>query len=146
MSTTSSGTFSLINAISGFFQKVPNPSNPASNTNASYYPSINAASIPITFGTTSYSLILPQSAFIFQVLYAPSTSFNTGSFNLGTTVGGSDLLSGISLSSGTINTLASPILPGTTQTVYLTITGSPSSGTGNIILAYFPTKKAPLQN
>ena len=146
MSTTSSGTFSLINAISGFFQKVPNPSNPASNANASYYPSINAVLIPITFGTTSYSVVLPKSAFIFQVLYTPATAFNTGSFNLGTTVGGSDLLSGISLSSGTINTLAAPILPGTTQTVYLTITGSPSSGTGSIVISYFPTLKAPVQN
>ena len=146
MSTTSTGTTSAIYAISGFSQKVPNPSSPASNANASYYPSINAVLIPIVFGTTSYQVILPRNAFIYQVLYTPNVAFNTGAFNLGTTVGGSQLLSSISLSSGTINTLSTPILPGTTQTVYLTITGSPSSGSGAVVIAYFPTLKAPIQN
>jgi hypothetical protein len=146
MSTTSSGTNSLINAAYGFFQKVANPANPASNADASYYPSINAVLIPILFSTTSYSVVLPQSAFIFQVLYTPDVTFNTGAFNLGTTSGGSQLLSGISLTSGSINTLTVPILPGNTQNVYLSITGSPNSGSGSFIIAYFPTLKAPLGN
>ncbi len=146
MSTTSQGSSAVINAIGGFAQKVPNPSEPSSNQLAAYYPALNAVLVPITFGTTSYSFFLPQGSFIFQVLYAPDVAFTTGAFNLGTTVGGSQLLSGISLTSGSINTLPVPMLSGTTQNLYITITGSPAVGNGNMVIVYFPTAKAPVQN
>jgi hypothetical protein len=147
MAATGSNTNSVGNATGGHTQKVPNPFNPSSNALASYYSSIQAVPVPFIFSTTAYTVFLPQNAFIEQVIYIPSVAFSGGSFEIGTTgPGSSNLLTGVALTSGSINTLAAPILTGTTQELFITITGAPTTGTGFLVINYFITNLAALSN
>ncbi len=147
MALTGSNTNSVNNATGSSTQKVPNPFNPSSNALASYYPTINAAAIPFIFSTTAYTVFLPKNAFIEQVLYVPSVAFDAGSFEIGTTgTGSSDLLTAVALTGGSINTVATPILAGTTQELFITITGGPVSGSGYLVIKYFATNLAALSN
>ena len=145
---TSQGTLSISNNLGGFAQKVPSPSAPASNALASFYPSINAVYIPLVFGTLAYKFYLPIGAFIKEIMFSPATAFIAGAtISMGTSAPGStDLLSAIDLTSGSLNTVVTPIMTGTLQAVYVTIGGSPTTGTGAFVLSYFPTQVAPLQN
>ena len=145
---TSQGTLSISNNCGGFAQKVPNPSFPASNALASFYPSINAVYIPLVFGTLAYKFYLPVGAFIKEIMFSPNIGFSAGAtLSMGTSApGSSDLLSAIDLTIGSLNTVVNPILTGTLQTVYVTIGGAPTTGAGTLVLSYFPTIVAPLQN
>ena len=147
-STSSSGTSSALYPIGGPAQKVPNPSNPASNSLASIYPSINAVYIPLVFGTLAYKFYLPIGAFIKEIMFSPNIGFSAGAtLSMGTTApGSSDLISAVDLTAGSINTVATPIMTGNNQTVYVTIGGSPAAGSGNLVISYFPTILAPLAN
>ena len=147
-STSSSGTSSALYTIGGPAQKVPDPSNPASNSLASIYPSINAVYIPLVFGTLAYKFYLPIGAFIKEIMFSPNIGFSAGAtLSMGTSApGSSDLLSAIDLTIGSLNTVVNPILTGTLQTVFVTIGGAPAVGAGALVLSYFPTQKAPLAN
>src|ERR1035438_8849965 len=118
---TSQGTLSISNNLGGFAQKVPLPSNPASNALASYYPSINAVYIPLVFGTLAYKFYLPIGAFIKEIMFSPNIGFSAGAtLSMGTSApGSSDLLSAIDLTIGSLNTVVNPILTGTLQTVFV---------------------------
>ena len=145
---TSSGTLSVVNSYGGFAQKVPSPSAYASNALASFYPAINAVLIPLNHATVAYAFFLPKGAFIKEIMYSPTVSFSAGAtLSLGTTApGSSDLISAVDLTTGSINTVVTPILTGNNQTVYITIGGSPAAGNGSLVVSYFPTILAPLAN
>ena len=145
---TSSGTLSIVNSYGGFAQKVPSPSALASNALASFYPAINAVLISLAHATVAYSFFLPKAAFIKEIMFSPAVSFSAGAtLSLGTTAPGStDLLNAIDLTTGSINTVVTPILTGNNQTVYVTIGGSPAAGKGSLVVSYFPTILAPLAN
>ena len=145
---TSSGTLSIVNSYGGFAQKVPSPSATASNALASFYPAINAVLIPLAHATVAYSFFLPKAAFIKEIMFSPTVSFSAGAtLSLGTSApGSSGLISAVDLTTGSINTVVTPILTGNNQTVYVTIGGSPAAGSGNLVVSYFPTILAPLTN
>lgn len=144
--TTKSGTYSKDQTLSGFIQRIINPSNPASNVLSVYASTTLSVVIPIAFGQLTYLSYLPDGAFIKQIsVVLANNSFSAGSvLNVGSTLAGSDLVNSLDITKPSISILASPVLASTlfrnaTQPVrpfYLTLGGTPTSGVGFVVVDY----------
>jgi hypothetical protein len=124
----------------GVVQKVPLPSNPASNQTAKYHSASHIALTPIGFGTLAYTTVLPVGAIIKEFRVLLTTAFSAGSaFTAGSTVAGTDLLgsSVLTVQNQFIPASAQVLTSGDSQTVFYTITGSPTVGAGFLLLEYF---------
>lgn len=121
-----SHTYSRTFAAGGFAQKVGNTVHQVEMV----------VVVPVTFGTTSASVVLPKGAKVLSVSLQIGTAFTGGTsptFKVGATANGAEYLAAQGLTGASYVALA-PASPG--QTVYVTIAGGPTAGAGNVIVRF----------
>lgn len=132
-------------AAQGFFQQIPG-TVANSVTGANYYSTGVEAVLPITFGTTSYTVLVPSNAFVVSFSFFGTTAFNAGSTNqvkIGSTAGAADLYALTTLPAAGASSTTTCLAPtAATGKVFVTLslTGTAAStGAGYIVVKYLNT-------
>lgn len=135
--TTFSGP---VRSKAGFFNIVPNPSNPSSLQLASFQSAAMQVRAPFVFSALTQTVVIPAGVFITGIDVYVGTAFNgtTPTIKIGSAAAGADILAASAIATA-VNTqyLALAPLAAVTGNLFVTLAiGGSTAGAGTLVVHY----------